>query len=72
MIKRFYIWLRVHFLPEWARRQLMEENQRLQRKIAELRQENQRLEAYIEGMQDSLRRQRNVIIYDQVEGGDGR
>ena len=25
MIKRFYTWLRLRFLPEWARRQLMEE-----------------------------------------------
>ena len=28
MIKRFYTWLRLRFLPEWARRQLMEENQK--------------------------------------------
>ena len=47
MIKRFYTWLRLRFLPEWARRQLMEENQRLVRQLAELRQENQRLESYI-------------------------
>ncbi len=68
MIERFYTWLRLHFLPEWARRQLMEENQRLVRQLAELQQENQRLESYIEGMQDGLRRQRRVIIYNQGEG----
>jgi len=68
MIKRFYTWLRLRFLPEWARRQLMEENQRLVRQLAELQQENQRLESYIEGMQDGLRRQRRVIIYNQGEG----
>lgn len=68
MIKRIYTWLRLHFLPEWARRQLMEENQRLVRQLAELQQENQRLESYIEGMQDGLRRQRRVIIYNQGEG----
>lgn len=68
MIKRFYTWLRLRFLPEWARRRLMEENQRLVRQLAELRQENQRLESYIEGMQDGLRRQRRVIIYNQGEG----
>ena len=69
MITRFYTWLRLHFLPEWARRQLMEENQRLVRQLAELQQENQRLESYIEGMQDGLRRQRRVIIYNPGEGG---
>ena len=46
----------------------MEENQRLVRQLAELQQENQRLESYIEGMQDGLRRQRRVIIYNQGEG----
>lgn len=68
MIKRFYTWFRLRFLPEWARRQLIEENQRLARQLAELQQENQRLESYIEGMQDGLRRQRRVIIYNQGEG----
>lgn len=68
MIKKLYTWMRLRFMPEWARRQLMEENQRLVRQLAELQQENQRLESYIEGMQDGLRRQRRVIIYNQGEG----
>lgn len=62
MIERFYTWLRLRFLPEWTRQQLLEENQRLNRELAEARQEIDRLESYIEGMQDGLRRQRKIVI----------
>ncbi len=68
MIERFYTWLRLRFLPEWARQQLLEENQRLNRELAEARQEIERLESYIEGMQDGLRRQRKIVINNL--GGD--
>lgn len=68
MIERFYTWLRLRFLPEWTRQQLLEENQRLNRELAEARQEIDRLESYIEGMQDGLRRQRKIVINNL--GGD--
>lgn len=70
MIRRFYTWLRLHFLPEWARQQLVEENERLVRALAEARQEIDRLESYIDGMQDGLRRQRRIVIY--TNGGGTR
>ena len=68
-MKRFFEWLRLRFLPEWARRQLMEENQRLIRELDEARREIDRLESYIAGMQDGLRRQRKIIINNK--GGEG-
>lgn len=68
MIRRFYIWLRLRFLPEWARQQLLEENQRLTRELVNARREIDRLESYIEGMQDGLRRQRKIVINNR--GGD--
>ncbi len=66
MIKRFYTWLRVKFLPEWARRSLVEENQRLERKLAQANKEIARLEAYIDGMNNALRRQRPVVMAKEV------
>jgi len=68
MIDRFYTWLRLRFLPEWARQQLLEENQRLTRKLAEAQMEIERLESYIEGLQYGLRRQREIVINNL--GGD--
>ena len=57
MIKRFNVWLRERFLPEWARQQLVEENEKLRKRLAEERREIRRLEAYIRGLHDGLRRQ---------------
>lgn len=68
MIRRFRSWLRLRFLPEWARQQLVEENQRLTRELAGAKQEIARLESYIAGMQDGLRRQRRIVINNR--GGD--
>ena len=67
-MKSFFAWLRLRFLPEWARRQLMEENSRLTRELDEARREIDRLESYIEGMQDGLRRQRKIIINSKGGG----
>ncbi len=68
-MKRFYTWLRLQFLPEWARRQLIEENENLVRKLADAKQEIAKLESYIDGMRDVLRRQR-IVINNQVQGDD--
>lgn len=68
-MKRFYTWLRLQFLPEWARRQLIEENENWVRKLADAKQEIAKLESYIDGMRDVLRRQR-IVINNQVQGDD--
>ena len=41
-------WLR-GWVPEWARRQLEEENRRLRQKIDRLQRENDRLNTYLDG-----------------------
>lgn len=61
MIKRFNVWLRERFLPEWARRQLVEENEKLIKQLAEERREIKQMEAYIQGLHDGLRRQRQIM-----------
>lgn len=70
MIKRFNVWLRERFLPEWARQQLVEENEKLRKRLAEERREIRRLEAYIQGLHDGLRRQRQVVIYNHAGKGE--
>ena len=69
MIKRFNVWLRERFLPEWARQQLVEENEKLRKRLAEERREIRRLEAYIRGLHDGLRRQRQVVIHNHAGKG---
>lgn len=70
MIKRFNVWLRERFLPEWARQQLVEENEKLRKRLAEERREIRRLEAYIRGLHDGLRRQRQVVIHNHAVKGE--
>lgn len=64
MMRRFYTWLRLRFLPEWARQQLLDENKELHRQLADAKHEVARLEAYIQGMHDTLRRQKGVVIHN--------
>lgn len=68
MMNRFYTWFRLRFLPEWARQDLLEENQRLNRQLADARQEIDRLESYIDGMQYGMRMQHKIVINNH--GGD--
>lgn len=63
-MQKFWTWLRMRFLPEWARRQLEAENKDLTRQLANAQAEVQRLEAYIQGMHDGLRKQRGVVIHN--------
>lgn len=55
MRKRFYQWLQTQFLPEWARRQLMQENKELRLRLERTEQNVLRLEAYIQGLQEGVR-----------------
>ena len=52
-------WLR-GWVPEWARRQLEEENRRLRQKIARLQRENDRLNTYLDGLEAGLRAARSL------------
>ena len=65
-MKRFYPWLRQRFLPEWARRQLEEENRHLRQKVDRLQRENDRLNTYLDGLEAGLRAARSL----RREGGE--
>lgn len=52
-------WLR-GWVPEWARRQLEEENRRLRQKIEGLQRENDRLNTYLDGLEAGLRAARSL------------
>lgn len=52
-------WLR-GWVPEWARRQLEEENRRLRQKIDRLQRENDRLNIYLDGLEAGLRAARSL------------
>ena len=52
-------WLR-GWVPEWARRQLEEENRRLRQKIDRLQRENARLNTYLDGLEAGLRAARSL------------
>ena len=52
-------WLR-GWVPEWARRQLEEENRRLRQKIDRLQRENDRLNTYLDGLEAGLRAARSL------------
>ena len=52
-------WLR-GWVPEWARRQLEEENRRRRQKIDRLQRENDRLNTYLDGLEAGLRAARSL------------
>ena len=58
MKRTFFGWLRRNFLPEWARDQLMRENQMLRRELEHKERDVERLEAYIQGMHAAMRARR--------------
>lgn len=61
-MSKFKQWLYNRFLPAWCRDDLMETNSHLVRVIADIKRENERLHAYIEGMNNAMRRQPRINI----------
>lgn len=59
---KFKSWLYGKFLPTWCVEDLTEENARLRSKIQEQSDKIARLNAYIDGMENAMRRQSRVII----------
>lgn len=59
-------WLLERFLPAWAKDSVYRENASLRSELARRQQEIKELNAYIDGMEAALRRQRIVI---QAGGG---
>lgn len=60
-MRRFRKWLLERFLPVWAKDSVYQENKTLLAKVSEQKQEIRALNAYIDGMETALRRQRIVI-----------
>ena len=61
-MNKFKAWLCGRFLPAWCREELLDENKRLTRRVADLKAENARLNAYLDGMETALRLGRRVSI----------
>lgn len=61
-MKKFKRWLIDHFLPVYLKEELLKENNRLQEKIQEQETHIKELNAYIDGLEYSLRRQRHITI----------
>ena len=55
-------WLYERYIPAYLRDDLMEANERLQKKVDAQAAEIDRLNAYIDGMQDAMIRQSRIII----------
>lgn len=61
-MRKFKRWLCGRFLPEYCREELLDENLKLAKKIAEQNQSIVALKSYIEGLEYALRRQPRIII----------
>lgn len=56
-------WLYNKFLPAYCKEALLEENDRLAMQLKEQRQENERLNAYIAGLEKSMRYQKHITVH---------
>lgn len=65
---KFKTWLYGRFLPAWCREDCLDELERKNAVIRDLKAENEDLRTYIDGMRDALRlaRPRHIVI-----GGEG-
>lgn len=64
---KFKRWLVLKFLPTYCRNELLEENRRLEDKIAALQAKNDRLNAYLDGIEAALRYQKITIRNEVTE-----
>lgn len=60
-MRRFRTWLLERFLPAWAKDSVYQENRALRERLDRKEQEIRQLNAYIDGMEAALRRQRIVV-----------
>ncbi len=65
-MRRFRTWLLERFLPAWAKDSIYRENMDLHKRLEKQAQEIRELNAYVDGVEMALRRQRIVI---QTGGG---
>lgn len=55
------------YLPLWCRSELLEENRRLTKELEKQERKIERLNAYIDGIQDTLRFRQKIKIYGGSE-----
>ncbi len=60
-MRKLKIWLLERFLPAWAKDSVYKENQALKAELERKNQEIRELNAYIDGMENAIRRQRITI-----------
>ena len=60
-MKKLRKWLLERFLPAWAKDSVCRENQALREKLAQQEQEIRELNAFLDGVETALRKQRIVI-----------
>lgn len=63
MIKKFIQWLIERILPVWARKELLDEIQRLIKENEALRHKIALQDEYISGLESGMRAQRRIVIY---------
>ena len=66
-MRKFKLWLRGRFLPAYCRDDLLAENDRLRRELAEQQRTIDRLRAYADGLEYAARRNVRVKIYNGKE-----
>lgn len=60
-MRKLKTWLMERFLPAWAKDTVYQENKALRADLERKKQEISELNAYIDGMETAMRRQRIVI-----------
>lgn len=63
MIRKFKQWLIERILPVWARKELLDEIQRLIKENEDLRHKIALQDEYISGLESGMRAQRRIVIY---------
>ncbi len=61
-MKKIKLWIINRVLPVWARQELLNENERLLRKVAAQELKLKEQAAYIDGLEAGIRSQRKIVI----------
>lgn len=65
-MSRFKRWLVDNYLPTWAKQTVLEDNDRLKKKISQMELEMADLKGYCEGLETAIRAIRRITIHNEV------